>query len=137
MKKVYRYMLKYTPGYILCLICMFLAIGLDMLYPQITKIIINDIFGTANFKKLTMLLVAIVLVGIGRSIFGYCKEFTSDVIGAKIGTDMRKDLFRHIQSLSVDYFDDANTGELMARVKDDVDKVRFALGFVGVFASSK
>ena len=134
MKKVSRYMLKYTPAYILSLVCMFLAIGLDMLYPQITKVIVNEIFGTSNFKKLTWLLLAIVLVGIGRSIFGYCKEFTSDVIGAKIGTDMRKDLFRHIQGLSVDYFDDANTGELMARVKDDVDQVRFALGFVGIFA---
>ena len=134
MKKIYRYMLKYWPAYIFTLVCMFIAIGLDMMYPQITKVIVNEVFGTADLKGLPMLLLAIVLVGLGRSIFGYCQEFTSDVIGAKIGTDMRKDLFRHIQSLSVDYFDDANTGELMARVKDDVDKVRFALGFVGIFA---
>lgn len=134
MKKIYRYMLKYLPAYILTLVCMLIAIGLDMLYPQIAKVIVNDVFQTEDLGRLPMLLAAIVMVGVGRSIFGYVKEFTSDKIGAKIGTDMRKDLFRHIQGLSVDYFDDANTGELMARVKDDVDKVRFALGFVGAFA---
>ena len=45
---------------------------------------------------------------------------------------MRKDLFNHIQTLSMRYFDDTNTGELMARVKDDVDKIQNALGYVGM-----
>ena len=71
-------------------------------------------------------------MGIGRSIFGYCKEFTFDVLASKIGSAMRKDLFDHIQSLSMGYFEDTNTGELMARVKDDVDKIWNAMGYVGM-----
>ena len=68
------------------------------------------------------------LIGVGRSVFGYFKEFTFDKNCITIGTEMRKDLFDHIQSLSLDYFDDANTGELMARVKDDIDKVYQMVG---------
>ena len=45
---------------------------------------------------------------------------------------MRKDLFAHIQTLSMSYFDNTNTGELMARVKDDIDKIWNALGYVGM-----
>ena len=134
MKKLHKYVLKYWPAYLLSLTCLFIAIALDMLYPQITKIIVNDVFSKGDLEYLPMLLGAIVLVGIGRSVFGYCKEFTADVIGAKIGTDMRKDLFRHIQGLSADYFQGANIGELMARVRDDVDQVRMVLGFIGVLA---
>lgn len=134
MKKLHTYMLKHWAAYVLALTCLFIAIGLDMLYPQITKIIVNDVFDTADLSRLPMLLLAIVCIGIGRSAFGYCKEFTADKIGAKIGTEMRKDLFRHVQGLSADYFQGANIGELMARIRDDVDQVRMVLGFIGIMA---
>lgn len=132
MKKVSSYMLKYWYYYVLILVCMLIAIGLDMLYPQITKIIVNDVFEGGDLDMLPKLLVAIVLIGIGRSIFGYFKEFTADKTGAKIGAEMRKELFAHIQGLSMDYFGKTNTGELMARVKDDIDHIWMVLGFIGM-----
>ena len=72
------------------------------------------------------------IVGVGRSITGYFKEFMFDKLASTIGSEMRKDLFNHIQSLSMTYFAKTNTGELMARVKDDVDRVWDVLGFVGM-----
>ena len=77
-------------------------------------------------------LLAILLIGIGRCIFQYTKEFTFDKISSTIATDMRRDLFAHIQSLSADFFDKTSTGELMARVKDDIDRIWNALGYVGM-----
>ena len=55
---------------------MFVEIGLDMLYPQITKVIVNEVFVNGEMERLTMLLGAIVLCGVGRAVFGYIKEFT-------------------------------------------------------------
>ena len=78
------------------------------------------------------LLFMIVLIGAGRSLGGYLKEFTFDVVSVKIAAKLRKDLFAHIEGLSMDYFDDTNTGELMARVKDDIDAVWNSLGYVGM-----
>lgn len=132
MKKISSYMLKYWYYYAIILICMLLAIELDMLYPMITKEIVNKVFTSGDLTLLPGLLIAIVLIGIGRSVFGYFKEYTADKVGVTIGTEMRKELFAHIQGLSMDYFGKTNTGELMARVKDDVDHVMFALGFVGM-----
>lgn len=131
-KKISSYMLKYWYYYAIILICMLLAIELDMLYPMITKEIVNKVFTSGDLTLLPGLLIAIVLIGIGRSVFGYFKEYTADKVGVTIGTEMRKELFAHIQGLSMDYFGKTNTGELMARVKDDVDHVMFALGFVGM-----
>jgi ATP-binding cassette subfamily B protein len=102
---------------------MLFAIALDMLYPKITKKLVNEVIVGRDFHRLGLFLLTIILIGVGRSIFGYFKEFTFDRNCITIGTEMRKDLFDHIQGLSLDYFDDANTGELMARVKDDIDKV--------------
>lgn len=111
---------------------MLIAITLDMLYPKITQSIVDDVIMGGQMELLTKLLAGFVFVGIGRSIFGYCKEFTFDYLSTKIGAEMRKDLFNHIQTLSMRYFDDTNTGELMARVKDDIDKVQNSLGYVGM-----
>lgn len=132
MKKLHTYVLKYWSAYLLAIISMFLAIGLDMLYPQITKIIVNEVFVNGDLELLPMLLFAIAMCGVGRCVFGYMKEFTFDKNGARIGGEMRKDLFAHIQGLSIDYFDNTNTGELMARIKDDVDKIWGALGYLGM-----
>lgn len=71
-------------------------------------------------------------VGIGRCVFQYVKEYTFDKNGIRISADMRRDLFRHVQGLSADFFDRTNTGELMARVKEDIDRIWDAIGYVGM-----
>ncbi len=132
MKKLYTYVGRYWYGYLFALVSMVAAIILDMLYPKITQHIVDDVMLAGKTELLTKLLIGIVICGIGRAVFGYCKEFTFDVLASKIGSQMRKDLFDHIQTLSMNYFQDTNTGELMARVKDDVDKIWDAMGYVGM-----
>lgn len=132
MKKLRNYVLPFWKSYTFAIASLLLAILLEMLTPQITKIIVNESFVGGDFSRFGFLLAALVLLGIGRSVFGYCKEFTFDRNSQTIGTEMRKDLFAHIQTLSMDYFDTTNTGELMARVKDDVDKVKDAFGMTGM-----
>ena len=83
MEKLHTYMLRHWKAYLLSLTCLFIAIGLDMLYPQITKVIVNDVFATRDLCRLPMLLLAIVVIGLGRSAFGYCKEFTADKMTRK------------------------------------------------------
>lgn len=132
MKKLSTYLGRFWYGYLFAVICMVAAIVLDMVYPKITQSIVDDVMIGGKMELLKSLLIGIVIVGVGRCIFGYFKEFTFDVLCSKIGSQMRKDLFNHIQTLSMDYFDNTNTGELMARVKDDIDKVWNALGYVGM-----
>lgn len=132
MKKISSYVWKYWYAYVFAIICMVAAIALDMLYPQVTKRIVNEVFLGGEMDSLSSLLIAIVIIGVGRCFFGYFKEFTFDKTAATVGSAIRKDLFSYVQGLSVDYFDDTNTGELMARVKDDVDKIWSALGYVGM-----
>lgn len=130
MKKLSHYITKYTPAYLFAIASMVISVSLDMLAPQLTKHIIDDVIVGGQIQKLIGLLTGILAVGIGRCIFQYTKEFTFDYCSAKIANTMRTDLFEHIQSLSADFFDRTNTGELMARVKDDVDRVWNALSYV-------
>lgn len=132
MKKLYTYIGKHWFGYAFAILCMVIAIVLDMIYPMITESIIDDVMLGGKTELLFGLLAGIVIVGVGRAITGYYKEFTFDKLASGIGSEIRKDLFNHIQSLSMNFFAKTNTGELMARVKDDVDRVWDVLGFVGM-----
>lgn len=132
MTKVSAYIRKYWYMYAAALVCMVIQVGLDMVSPQVTAHLIDDVLGKGKTGLLPGLLLMIFIIGAGRALFGYWKEFLFDKTASRIGNGIRQTLFNHIQGLSVDYFDRTNTGELMSRVKDDVDKIWNAVGFVGM-----
>lgn len=134
MKNLGHYMKRYAFLYLLGFVSMVIAIALDLMAPQITKHIIDDVIVGGQTWLLMKLLAGLLIIALGRAIFQYVKEFSYDYIGVSIGFHMRKDLFRHIQGMSMDFFDRHNTGELMTRVKDDVDKVWVTLGFLGILS---
>lgn len=134
MKKLSTYMKRYRFLYIAGFLCMITAIALDMMAPQITRSIIDDVIIDGQTQLLMKLLFGLLGIGAARAVLQYIKEFTYDYIGVSVGYNMRKDLFRHIQSMSMNFFDRHNTGELMTRTKEDVDKVWTVLGFVGILA---
>ena len=132
MKKISTYIWEHKFAFAFAILSMVISISLDMLSPQLTKHIVDDVIINAQIQKLTPLLLGILGIGIGRCIFQYTKEYTFDAVGSKMSAQIRKDLFLHIQSLSADFFDRTGTGELMSRVKDDVDRIWDGLTFVGM-----
>lgn len=132
MKKISRYVFKYWYAYLFAFFCLTGSVALDMLAPQVTKSIIDDVIGDGKTELLLRLLSFFLIIGVGRAVFQYLKELTFDFTSSKISVSIRQDLFCHIQSLSLNYFDKTNTGELMARIKDDVDSLWNGLGYVGM-----
>lgn len=126
------YLKKYWYRYVFALCCILITVGLDMLNPQITKIVIDDVIMGGQQSLLPKLLLGLFFIGLGRCIFGYFKEYTFDSTSSKISQDIRRKLFHHIQSLSVSFFDKTNTGEIMSRVKDDVDRIWDAFNYVSM-----
>lgn len=131
-KKLSTYIWEYKWHYLFAIIALIISVSLDMLSPMLTMHIIDDVIVGRELTLLPWLLGGILMVGVGRCIFQYCKEYTFDKAGSKIASDMRLELFDHIQSLSCYYFDKTNTGELMARVKDDIDRIWDTLSYVGM-----
>lgn len=131
-KKLSTYIWEYKWSYAFAILSLLISVSLDMLSPMLTMHIIDDVILGGNISLLPYLLGGILCVGVGRCIFQYTKEYTFDKAGSKIASEMRKELFDHIQSLSCNFFDKNNTGELMARVKDDVDRVWNTMSYVGM-----
>ena len=132
MNKLSYYLKKYWYAYAFALLCTVVAVIMDMVSPQITKRIIDQVIVGGEVGLLTSLLLMILLIGFGRAIFAYLKELVFDTVSSKIASKLRKRLFNHIQGLSISFFDGNNTGELMSRVKDDVDRIWAAAGYVSM-----
>ena len=132
MKKLSSYLWEYRIPYLIAVISLLIAVTLDMMAPRLTAHVVDDVIVGGNIGELTYLLLGFLGIGLGRCIFQYVKEYTFDKNGVRISGNMRRDLFRHIQSLSADFFDKTNTGELMARVKEDIDRIWDAMGYVSM-----
>ena len=127
-----KYFLKYSPLYFVALIAVVISIFLDMYAPIIVQHIVDDVLMAHNLEPLKMLLLGILAIGVGRCVFQYTKEFLCDWCGSRIASEVRINLFQKIQSLSANFFDGINSGELMSRVKDDVDRIWDIAAFMGI-----
>ena len=132
MKKIRTYLWEHKLAFGLAILAMIISISLDMLSPKLTQSMIDDVLLGGHMDLLTPLLLAYAGVGVGRFIFQYVKEYTFDLTGSKIAAQIRRAVFCHVQSLSTDFFDRTGTGELMSRIKDDVDHIWDGLTYVGM-----
>lgn len=132
MKKLRTYLWEHKFAFGLAILAMIISISLDMLSPRLTQSMIDDVLLGGHMSLLTPLLLAYVGVGVGRFIFQYIKEYTFDLTGSEIAAQIRRAVFCHVQSLSTEFFDRTGTGELMSRIKDDVDHIWDGLTYVGM-----
>ena len=127
-----HYVGKQMPLYSIAIICMIIAVLLDMAAPIIVQHIIDDVLIGKKLELFKFFLLGILGIGLGRCITQYAREFLCDWAGSKIASEVRINLFQKIQSLSANFFDGINSGELMSRVKDDVDRIWDVAAFMGI-----
>ena len=124
------YFKKYRPVLALDLFCALLTTICEMVLPLIVRYLTD--MGLYHLEELTVK--AIVLVGVFYLVLrlidtaaNYYMANVGHMMGARIETDMRRDLFSHMQTLSYSYYDDAKIGQLMARITSDLfDVTEFA-----------
>jgi ATP-binding cassette subfamily B protein len=127
-----KYFKRYASLYLIAIFTMAFSTWLDMIAPIIVQHIVDDVLVVHNMDLLKGLLLGILGIGLGRCVFQYTKEFICDWCGSKIASEVRINLFQKIQSLSANFFDGINSGELMSRVKDDVDRIWDVAAFMGI-----
>jgi ATP-binding cassette subfamily B multidrug efflux pump len=71
---------------------------------------------------------AILILAVLRAVFAFLHAYTAERSSQTVAFDLRNELFAKIQSLSFSYHDRTQTGQLMIRATDDVEKVRLFIG---------
>ena len=126
MKTLRRFIKYYKPHkrlFVLDLICSFTISICNMFYPMIARNIMNDYVPNENLRLLITW--AIVMAGIYalKCVLTFVVGYWGHILGVRIQGDMRRDLFRHIETLPFSFFDENKTGNVMSRIVNDLFEV--------------
>lgn len=129
-KRFLPYFRKYKWILVLDLICASLTTVCELVFPMLVRYItdmgINNIAGLTAGIILKIGLFYLILRAIDSAANFYMAD-TGHIMGAKIETDMRRDLFAHLNTLSHSYFAEHKVGQIMARITSDLfDITEFA-----------
>ncbi|MBM2802118.1 MAG: phospholipid-lipopolysaccharide transporter [Deltaproteobacteria bacterium] len=130
--KTYLRLLKYLKPYIwpyfsLGLLCMIGFGATDGVLPYLIQRIMDDVFVAKDQN--TLVYIPFIVVGIFafRGLMNFGSSYLNDYVGLRIINDVRNALNRHLQSLSVSFFQRNPTGTLITRVNSDVLLLRYAI----------
>ncbi|MBQ9730567.1 MAG: ABC transporter ATP-binding protein [Bacilli bacterium] len=124
------YFKEYKKELIIDLLCAALTTGCEIALPLIVKNITEAVSATPMALTLEIILVyGCIYIGlklVDVAAYYYMATF-GHVMGSKIETNMRRDLFKHLQKLSNSYYDNTKIGQIMARITSDLfDVTEFA-----------
>lgn len=126
-KKLFRYVRPYLWSLVAGLSCL-VVVGLaDLAFPWLLKFLIDDVLITGNAVILNYIALAAVLLYFIKGIFNYAQVYLLSGLGQRVIVDIRNDIYKHLQSLSLSYFERQRTGDLMSRATNDVNIIQRSL----------
>ncbi|MFD1676264.1 ABC transporter ATP-binding protein [Alicyclobacillus fodiniaquatilis] len=147
-KRFLSYYKPYLPLYLTILACDFVVSAVTLVFPLLVRYITKDVLGgdlsTALHKVYWIGGLMLVLVAV-QNIGNYFVDYKGHEVGARMESDLRSELFSHMQKLSFSFYDKEKTGQLMSRITNDLlllaelfhhgpeDYVKYFIRFVGAF----
>ncbi|WP_352419741.1 ABC transporter ATP-binding protein [Proteiniborus sp.] len=122
-RKFISYYRPHWKLFLLDMACAFLIAALDLVFPIVTRDVINNIIPEGRIRTLFIITGVLVVLYIVRYIANYIVDYYGHVVGTRMEFDMRKEIFSHIQSLSFSYFDNTKTGHIMSRIVNDLREI--------------
>ncbi len=129
-KRIFPYFKRYKGILFLDLFCAGLTTIAELVLPMILRFITNT--GMEDINKLTMemiirLALLFLVIKIIDIVASYYMASIGHIMGAKIETDMRSDVYQHLQSLSDSFYNETKVGQIMSRITNDLfDITEFA-----------
>lgn len=110
--------------------------ALEPIRPYLTKVAVDNYISVGNSKGLLNIILLILLSLILQAVIEYAMTFATQYMGQKTLFDLRMEIFRHLQNLSLKFFDKTPVGRLVTRVTNDVESLSelFSSGIVMIFS---
>lgn len=96
----------------------------ELVFPLYIRYILDEILPLADISILLQAASGLLALYLFNCYVNYKVAVTGRTIGAYIEQDMRRDIFKHVQSMSFKYFDNQRVGQLVSRIVGDVGEIR-------------
>jgi ATP-binding cassette, subfamily B, multidrug efflux pump len=142
-KRLTKYALTYKRPILMGLLFLTAAVFTDLAGPFIAKHIIDEymVLGKIDIKPIAWLLSLYLILSIGTAVFRYLMFLFLQMGANRVVQRLRKDIFGHVQTLPIQYFDHLPAGKIVARVTNDTEAIRnlyvqvlsnFATSFISI-----
>ncbi len=134
-RRLVRYLRPYRGVVALSVGFLLAATGLRLAGPYLTKLAIDGAIAHNDLDQLRLIALAFLAVLLFQFLFTYAQTFLMNWTGQRIMYDMRQEIFSHVQTLDLAYFDRNPVGRVITRITSDVDVLNdlFTAGVVTVF----
>jgi ATP-binding cassette subfamily B protein len=107
------------------LILLFAALGsaLEAATIWMYKILIDEVLVPRDFGLLVWVVLAYLGLTLAEGVVSFCDEYLSEWVGGRFIVSLRTDLFRHLQGLSLSFFDRRSIGDMIARLSGDIEEI--------------
>ncbi len=126
-RRLLRYLTKYRLRLIVAGMALLTSSGLSLVFPTIVGRVLDTILEQNNHALLNQITLGLLAVFFVRSVTTLIENYNIGYIGEKITIDLRKELYTHLQGMSIDFFTNHRVGELVSRLTSDVTVMRNAL----------
>ncbi|MBK8136028.1 MAG: ATP-binding cassette domain-containing protein [Chloroflexi bacterium] len=126
-RRMIGYLGPYKLRLMISLLALVISAGISLIFPQVIGQVIDSIFVSGETARLDNITLALLAVFLLRSFTTLIENYNLSYIGENIVTDLRKQLFRHLQTLSLGFFTSRRVGELLSRISSDVTVMRGAI----------
>ncbi|NNC75498.1 MAG: ABC transporter ATP-binding protein [Acidimicrobiia bacterium] len=120
LRRVLSYGRPYRNRLTLVLVTILIISGVSVVPPLLMRRLLDVAIPEGDLGMVTMLGIGMVLVPIINGIIGVLQRWATAAVGEGIIYDLRRQLFGHLQRMSVGFFTGTRTGELMSRLNNDV-----------------
>ena len=107
--------------------------GTVVALPWIVKWTIDEYIDTGDLSTVTWAVAAFLIVAAVQMAFNYLHLRLGALVAQQVLYTLRMDLFRHLQRLSMSYFDRSEVGKVMSRIQNDVQQLQEFM-FIGVIS---
>lgn len=126
-RRMVAYLRPYIPRLLLALAATIVSATLSLVFPQVVQRVLDSVLEQADYGLLNTITIILLIVFIIRSISSLIETYNLNYIGERIVVDLRLDLYKHLQSLSIGFYTNQRVGELVSRISSDVTVMRTVL----------
>ena len=123
-RRLYAFVKPYRGRLGLVLLVIVMGSVLGLAGPYTLQFLIDAVFNQNNAGLLNRITLVLVLIFATQSVFYFVRGYLLSFIGERVMADLRLRLFEHLQGLSLSFFNERRTGELVSRLTNDVSTVR-------------
>ncbi|MGA7282289.1 MAG: ABC transporter ATP-binding protein [Acidimicrobiia bacterium] len=117
---MWSYGKPYGTGLVGVLVTIFIISGLGVVPPILIRSLLDEAIPSKDIGRLTLLGAGMIAVPLINALVGVAQRWWSSKVGEGIIFDLRRELYGHLQSMSLRFFTATKTGELMNRLNSDV-----------------